>query len=101
MLVEIHNIHILIPQYLSSFSSVVAEFDLWLRVNIGCILNFETEYGEAANVLYAIDDLNAAMNLRIELQKDIESGDFFPQTANYKGRCDYRMIPKWTISRLS
>ena len=66
----------LILLYLS-FSSVVAEFDLWLRVNIGCILNFETEYGEAANVLYAIDDLNAAMNLRIELQNDIESGDFF------------------------
>ena len=59
-----------------SFSSLVAEFDLWLRVNIGCILNFETEYGEAANVLYAIDDLNASINLRIDLQKDLEIGDF-------------------------
>jgi hypothetical protein len=54
------------------YSSLVAEFDLWLRVNIGCILDFETEISEAADVLFAIDELNAAMNLRIGLENEEE-----------------------------
>ena len=53
-----------------AFSSLVAEFDLWLRVNIGCILDFETEIAEAADVLFAIDELNAAINLRIGLEEE-------------------------------
>ena len=55
---------------LFAFSSLVAEFDLWLRVNIGCILDFETEIAEAADVLFAIDELNAAINLRIGLEEE-------------------------------
>jgi hypothetical protein len=55
---------------------------LFLRVKIACILDFETEITEAAEVLFAIDELNAAMNLRIGLQqededKNKETGDVF------------------------
>ena len=53
-------------------SSIVGEFDLFLRVKIECILDFETEITEAAEVLFAIDELNAAMNLRIGLQREDE-----------------------------
>ena len=50
----------------------MAEFDLWLRTNLGCILDFETEISEAAEVLFAIDELNAAMTLRIGLEEEEE-----------------------------
>ena len=54
------------------FSSIVGEFDLFLRVEIGCILDFETEITEAAEVVFAINELIAAMNLRIGLQQEDE-----------------------------
>jgi hypothetical protein len=65
---------------LSISSSIVSEFDLLLRVKIGCVLDFETEISEAAEVVFALDELNAAMNLRIGLQqededKEKETGD--------------------------
>ena len=47
---------------------------MWVRTNLGCILDFETEIGEAADVLFAIDELNAAMTLRIGLEEEEESG---------------------------
>jgi hypothetical protein len=39
-------------------------------VKIQCVLDFEEEITEAQEVLFAIDELNAAMNLRIGLQDD-------------------------------
>ena len=37
-------------------------------------MDFETEIGEAADVLFAIDELNAAMTLRIGLEEEEETG---------------------------
>jgi hypothetical protein len=55
------------------FSSIVAEFDLWLRVKINCVLDFEEEVAEAKEVLFQVDELNAAMNLRIGLEEEKET----------------------------
>lgn len=47
------------------------EFDLWLRVKLQCVLDFEEEVSEAQELLFNTDELNAAMNLRLDL-KDLE-----------------------------
>ena len=53
-------------------SSIVAEFDLWLRVKVNCVLDFEEEIAEANEALFQVDELNAAMNLRISLEEEKE-----------------------------
>ena len=65
----------------------MGEFDLWLRVKIQCVLDFEEEITEAQEVLFAIDELNAAMNLRIGLQDD-------GQVAGMTGLCYCDLILK-------
>lgn len=57
---------------MSYFSSIVAEFDLWLRVKINCVLDFEEEIAEAKEALFQVDELNAALNLRISLEEEKE-----------------------------
>ena len=54
-------------------SSIVAEFDLWLRVKVNCVLDFEEEIAEAKEALFQVDELNAAMNLRISLEEEKEA----------------------------
>ena len=50
------------------------EFDLWLRVKLQCVLDFEEEVAEAQELLFNADELNAAMNLRLDIQ-DLEEAE--------------------------
>lgn len=51
-------------------ASLIAEFDLLVRVRISCILNRDADNIEAAEVLWALDKLVAALNLRLGLESD-------------------------------
>ncbi len=54
---------------ISSIRAVVSEFDTWVRINVACITDFEGSYLEAAEVLFFLDELNVAMNLRIDVEE--------------------------------
>ena len=41
-------------------------------MKINCVLDFEEEIAEAKEVLFQVDELNAAMNLRIGLEEEKE-----------------------------
>jgi hypothetical protein len=44
-------------------------------VKIACILDFESEIVEAKEVLFAVDELSAAINLRIGMQQEEEEAN--------------------------
>ena len=54
---------------ISSIRSIVGEFDAWVRIKVACITDFEGSYLEAAEVLFLLDELNVAMNLRIDVEE--------------------------------
>ena len=54
---------------ISGIRAVVGEFDSWVRIKIACITDFESDYIEAAEVAYLLDELNAAINLRIDVEE--------------------------------
>jgi hypothetical protein len=54
---------------ISAVKSIVGEFDIWVRTKIACILDFEAEIKEAAEIGFSLDELNAAMNLRINIEE--------------------------------
>lgn len=54
---------------ISDIKTIVAEFDSWARIQVGCISDFESDLVEAAEVGYLFDELNAAMNVRIDLEE--------------------------------
>ena len=41
-------------------------------MKINCVLDFEEEIAEAKEVLFQVDELNAALNLRISLEEEKE-----------------------------
>jgi hypothetical protein len=53
---------------ISAIKSIVSEFNIWVKTKLACILDFEAEIKEAAEIGFALDDLNMAMNLRIDLE---------------------------------
>jgi hypothetical protein len=53
---------------ISAIKSIVSEFNIWVKTKLACILDFEAEIKEAAEIGFALDDLNVAMNLRIDLE---------------------------------
>ena len=54
---------------LSAVRAIVSEFDAWVRIKIACITDSGSDYVEAAEVSYLLDELNAAMNLRIDVEE--------------------------------
>lgn len=54
---------------ISGVRTIVGEFDTWVRIKIACITDFEGDEIDAAEVSYMLDELNAAMNLRIDLEE--------------------------------
>lgn len=58
-----------------SVRSVVSEFDILVRAKLGCLLDFDSEIAEAADVAFAIDDLVAALQLRIGLEEEARLTD--------------------------
>lgn len=54
---------------LSTIRAIVSEFDMWVRIKIACITDFEGSYLEAAQVIFLLDELNTAMNLRIDIEQ--------------------------------
>ncbi len=58
-----------------SVRSVVSEFDVLVRARLGCILDFDSEVAEAADVAFALDDLAAALQLRIALEEERDITD--------------------------
>ncbi len=54
---------------LSAVRAIVSEFDTWVRIKIACITGSESDYIEPAEVSYLLDELNAAMNLRIDVEE--------------------------------
>ena len=61
----------------STIRAIVGEFDTWVRIKLACITDFEGNYLEAAEVLFLLDELNTAMNLRIDVEeKDGASSSF-------------------------
>jgi len=54
---------------IADIKTIVAEFDTWVRVKLGCISDFETDLVETAEVGYLLDELNAVMNIRIDLEE--------------------------------
>ena len=78
---------------ISAIKSIVGEFDIWVRAKIACILDFEAEIKEAAEIGFALDELNAVMNLRINIEeaereaaKEAEANE--NTTNNYYRRAD-------------
>jgi hypothetical protein len=57
----------------STIRAIVGEFDSWVRLKVACITDFEGSYVEAADVLFLLDELSTAMNLRIDVE-ETESG---------------------------
>ena len=55
---------------ISAVKSVVGEFDIWVRAKLACILDFEAEIKEAAEIGFSLDELNAAVNLRINIEEE-------------------------------
>jgi hypothetical protein len=64
----------------STIRAVVGEFDSWVRLKVACITDFEGSYVEAADVLFLLEELNTAMNLRIDIE-ETESGSGLSQRA--------------------
>ena len=54
---------------ISAIRAIVSEFDSWVRIKIACITDSEGDYVEAAEVSYLLNELNAAMNLRIDVEE--------------------------------
>ena len=54
---------------LSAVRAIVTEFDAWVRIKIACITDSESDVIEAAEVSYLLDELNAAMNLRLDVEE--------------------------------
>ena len=54
---------------ISAIKTLVAEFDSWARIKIACITGSESDYIEAAEVSYLLDELIAALNLRIAVEE--------------------------------
>ena len=52
----------------AAIKSIVSEFNIWVRTKLACILDFEAEIKEAAAIGFALEELNTAMNLRIEAE---------------------------------
>ncbi len=57
--------------------SILEEFDVWIRVKLSCILDFEGSHIEAADIVYALDQLNLAMVSRVELESEDETSRSF------------------------
>lgn len=53
---------------ISDIRTIVAEFNSWVRIQVGCVSNFEGDLVEVAEVGYLLDELNAAMNIRLDLE---------------------------------
>jgi len=64
----------------STIRAIVGEFDSWVRLKVACITDFEGSYVEAADVLFLLDELSTAMNLRIDVE-ETESGSGLSQRA--------------------
>jgi hypothetical protein len=54
---------------ISSIRAIVGEFDAWVRIKIGCITDYDGSYIEVAEVSFLLDELIAAMNLRIDIEE--------------------------------
>ena len=67
----INGLSDLFASYLSiaAIRSIVGEFDIWVRTKLACILDFEDEIKEAVGLVFALDELIMAMNLRIDLEE--------------------------------
>jgi len=55
-----------------SIRSIVGEFDILVRSSLGCILDFDSEVPEAADVAFALEDLVKAIQLRIATEEENE-----------------------------
>jgi hypothetical protein len=49
--------------------AIIGEFDTWVRIKLACITDFEGSYLESAEVIFLLDELNTAMNLRTDLEE--------------------------------
>ena len=54
---------------IEAIRTIVGEFDSWVRIKVACITDFESDHVEAAEVSFMLDELNAAMGLRIDLEE--------------------------------
>lgn len=72
---------------IDSIKAVVGEFDAWVRIKLACITDFEGDVIEAAEVAYLLDELNAALNLRVGIEEAARSGskksDFESSSQDY------------------
>ncbi len=59
---------------ISSIQSTINEFDILMRAHLGCLLDFDGEVIEAAEVTFSLDDLVTAMQLRTRME--LEESDF-------------------------
>lgn len=55
--------------FVEAIRTIVGEFDSWVRIKVACITDFESDHVEAAEVSFMLDELNAAMGLRIDLEE--------------------------------
>lgn len=60
---------------IEAVSSIVGEFDIMLRLRLECILEFALEKKDVAFVLFGLDELSAAINLRINIAQFEEEAD--------------------------
>jgi len=54
---------------ISDIKTIVGEFNAWVRIQVSCITSFEGDLIEAAEVGYLLDELNAAMATRLDLEE--------------------------------
>lgn len=55
-----------------AIQSVISEFEIIIRAQLGCILEFDGEIPEAADVTFILDDLITAMQLRLGIEDEGE-----------------------------
>ena len=53
----------------SSIRKIIGEFDAWMRIKIACITDVASDHVEVAEVVYLLDELLAAVNLRIDIEE--------------------------------
>ena len=87
---------------ISAVKSIVGEFDIWVRAKLACILDFEAEIKEAAEIGFSLDELNAAINLRINIEEEEreEAAQNEATTNSYYRRSDLDYQKKKTKKKL-
>ena len=88
---------------ISAVRAILSEFDAWVRIKIACITDSEGNYIEAAEVSYLLDELNAAMSLRIDVEdaereKEKEAEKMAEPVAESSRRYDNNFIPETSDS---